>query len=297
MLLAPDLRPENAEELLAAGPNQSKAGFEQLLARLFPQPAIPPRVLAFPAQRDDGLSSAKRDEPAPGRAALHVRRPKVAPLAPERFALQLTIGQATYEKLQHAQELLGHQFPKGDLAAVLDRALDALIARLEKRKLGATSKPCPRPRSARTGGRYVPAAVRRAVWERDGGRCTFVGESGRCCPARTGLEFDHIEPVALGGEATVGGMRLRCRAHNQHAAECAFGAAFMSHKRREARRATAARAEAAEQAKERDVVPWLRQLGFRADEARRAAERCEIIPDASLEERVRRALSFLSPSP
>jgi hypothetical protein len=40
------------------------------------------------------------------------------------------------------------------------------------------------------------------------------------------------------------------------------------------------------------VVPWLRQLGFRADEARRAAALCKAIPDAPLEERVRLALSF-----
>jgi Holliday junction resolvasome RuvABC DNA-binding subunit len=69
----------------------------------------------------------------------------------------------------------------------------------------------------------------------------------------------------------------------------------MSRKREEAQRAAAARAAAEEQAKERDVVPWLRALGFRADEARRAASACETIPDASLEERVRLALSCLGP--
>jgi len=43
-----------------------------------------------------------------------------------------------------------------------------------------------------------------------------------------------------------------------------------------------------------EVVPWLRAIGLRADEARRAAERCEAIPDAPLEERVRCALSGLA---
>jgi hypothetical protein len=42
------------------------------------------------------------------------------------------------------------------------------------------------------------------------------------------------------------------------------------------------------------VAPWLRQLGFRADEVRRATALCEAIPDASLEERVRLALSSLA---
>jgi hypothetical protein len=51
----------------------------------------------------------------------------VTPLAPERFALELTIGGATQEKLVRAQALLRHQVPSGDLAEVLDRALDALL--------------------------------------------------------------------------------------------------------------------------------------------------------------------------
>jgi len=81
--------------------------------------------------------------------------------------------------------------------------------------------------------------VKRAVRERDQDQCTFQSESGQRCPARMRLEFDHIEPVARGGRATVDGMRLRCRAHNQYAAECAFGAGFMARKREQAREAMA----------------------------------------------------------
>src|SRR5207247_6761231 len=135
--------------------------------------------------------------------------------------------------------------------------------------------------------RHVPAHVKRAVWERDGGQCTFTSDSGRRCPARTRLEFDHVEAVARGGRASVAGIRLRCRAHNQYGAECTFGAEFMRRKREAARRkAQARRQEAAERpAKEArpaadeerrnavqtqaraaalEVVPWLRALGFGA---------------------------------
>src|SRR5207249_7307707 len=124
--------------------------------------------------------------------------------------------------------------------------------------------------------RYVPAQVRRAVWERDGARCTFVSEAGQRCPARRLLEFDHIDPVARGGRATVESMRLRCRSHNQYGAECTFGTAFMENKR-QASRARAAKAADDKRAREQDVVSWLRRLGFRADEARRAAELCEAV--------------------
>ncbi|HYM80517.1 MAG TPA: RuvA C-terminal domain-containing protein [Candidatus Limnocylindria bacterium] len=214
----------------------------------------------------------------------------MTPLSPQRFALQLTIGQSTHDKLRYAQALLSHQIPSGDVAEVLDRALDALIDKLEKRKFAATGKPHSRRRRSAGGKRYVPADVKRTVWERDGGRCTFVSETGHRCPARAFLEFDHIDEVARGGQATAERMRLRCRAHNQYGAECTFGSAFMNDKRRAAAEARA-RAAAAEQ----DVVPWLRRLGFRPYEARRAAALCETIPDASLEERVRVALSYSHP--
>jgi 5-methylcytosine-specific restriction endonuclease McrA len=115
--------------------------------------------------------------------------------------------------------------------------LAALIAKLENSKFAATERPREQTGSAR--GRHVPAAIRREVWQRDQGRCTFVSESGRRCDVRRFLQFDHIEPVARGGKTTAGNLRLRCRAHNQLEAERAFGAGFM-HAVREGRRAGAA---------------------------------------------------------
>ena len=316
LLLAPHLTAENARELIETAAHKTKSEIETLLAERFPRTELLPwvQVLATPgaptpAPNESDRESTVKDlqhapghvgtcaaQPssgrvgpgapsAPGRMEASAPRPKLAPLGPQRFALQLTIGQSGYDKLLYARALLGHAASSGDLAVVIERALDALIGRLEKHKFAATSRPRPMTRRSSGHPRYVPATVKRAVWERDGGRCTFVSEHGRRCPARTRLEFDHVEPVARGGRATLAGLRLLCRAHNQYAAERVFGAAFMGHKRNESRRAGAAR----------DVTPWLRGLGFRADEARRAAEACSAIPDASLEERVRFALSQLTP--
>jgi hypothetical protein len=156
-------------------------------------------------------------------------RTSLVPLATQRFALQVTLAQSTYDKLRHALALLSHVVPEHDVAQVLDRALELLIRHLERQKLGA-----PQPRASRrpvTDRRHVPASVRRAVWERDGGRCTFVGDTGHRCEERRFLEFDHMDPVALGGSASVERIRLRCRAHNQYEAEQVFGARFMTEKR------------------------------------------------------------------
>ena len=192
-------------------------------------------------------------------------------------------------------------------------ALKSLVRDLERRKFAATSRPRQAPGRASGDPRHIPAALKRAVWERDLGRCTFVSERGERCPAHSMLEFDHADPVARGGRASVGNLRLRCRAHNQFAAERMFGAGFMKEKRaraqgagggvREPNSAAEAAGAAAEQraAEARaatkvnpaveEVIPWLRQLGWRADESRIAAAACEAIPDAPLEERVRVALA------
>ena len=150
---------------------------------------------------------------------------------------------------------------------MLDRALDALIDQLEKRKFAKTSRPRTGSRgradaAIRTRTRAVPAGVRRAVWQRDDGRCTFVGVSGHRCGSRRFLEFDHVDPVARGGRATVDRMRLRCRTHNQLEAERAFGAAFMNAQRARARQPGGADSG--------DVLAGLLGLGIGEWEASRA---------------------------
>jgi len=290
--LAPYLTPENAADLLAEARDRTKAEIEELLARRFPGSESLGLMVALPtpSPRGDGQLVPEPveqvDSDTPPLAPAQVGPPsKVAPVAAERFLIQATVGRTTQEKLHYIQDLLGHELPSGDLAQVLDQSFDAMIEKLEKRKFAATSRPRRGGRPS-TNPRHIPAHVKRAVWARDGGQCTFVSESGHCCQARKMIEFDHVEPVARGGTATVAGIRLRCRAHNQYVAECEFGAGFMREKREAARRAATARAAA------EDVIAPLRSLGFSATEARHAAKLCEAIPDAPLEHRVRRALSY-----
>jgi hypothetical protein len=171
------------------------------------------------------------------------RRPAlVRPLAPERYKVQMTISADTHEKLRRAQDLLRHSIPDGDPSAVFDRALTALLEKLERTKLGArkrdqaqqsqskstaaepSSSACkadPSGAAKPRNSRHIPAAVKRAVWERDHGSCAFVGKQGRC--GATGfLEYHHLVPYAVGGEATTDGISLRCRAHNNHEGELYF---------------------------------------------------------------------------
>jgi hypothetical protein len=85
--------------------------------------------------------------------------------------------------------------------------------------------PTARPRQSRKQtekGRHIPASVKRVVWERDGGRCTFVGTEGRC--TETGcLEYHHLMPYAHGGPADATNLTPPCRAHNAYDARLVFG--------------------------------------------------------------------------
>ena len=331
VLLAPHLTPANADELLTAATHKSKFQIETLLAERFPQLDLPTLVQPIgPAisvnERAPGPVGVTNSEQAttqvgalasqlvPGPVEPPAPRTTATQLAPRRFWLQVTVGQETYDKLRRAQELLGHSIVPGDLAEVFDRALDALIVKLEKRKFATTEHP---RHSKVAKGRHVPADVRRAVRERDGDRCTFTSEAGKRCEERTGLEYDHIVPVARGGPSTVENVRLCCRAHNQHSADREFGKGFMDAKRTrwgakkpkapdgEAAHAHAPIARPTEQAPPldaradedpcTDVKPWLRRQGFSDDQVRAAAAKCETIPDAPIHERVRYAMALLVP--
>jgi hypothetical protein len=87
------------------------------------------------------------------------------------------------------------------------------------------------PFSADKRSRYIPAAIRREVFERDAARCTFVDDAGRRCEETHCLELHHLRAFAQGGEHKAGNLTLRCRAHNALAAEEAFGRDFMVQKR------------------------------------------------------------------
>ena len=118
--------------------------------------------------------------------------------------------------------MLRHAVPSGDLSEIFDRALTVLLEDLAKKKFAATERPQP-SRAPAPGSRHIPAEVKRAVWLRDLGRCTFVGANNRRCTARSFLELDHIVPFAVGGEATVENLRLLCKIHNRHEADLYFG--------------------------------------------------------------------------
>jgi 5-methylcytosine-specific restriction endonuclease McrA len=272
--LRPVLTKENLDEVVARAAFKTDEETRHLVATLLPRPApregirkLPeptPRLVPAP----EPAGHAALGEPVEARAGdtdvpltatqplqdapPHVRpsfaltasarppsRPALEPISTDQWSMRVTIDAALKGDLETLKCLLSHKVPGGDLAEVLREAVRCAIEQHGKRR-GAV-KPArerkPVERKARpSGGRDpIPAAVKRAVWERDGGRCTYVSTEGRRCESRWQLEYDHGEPAARGGPSTIENTRLRCRAHNLLHAEKTFGREHMAKFRREKR--------------------------------------------------------------
>ncbi|HUG54822.1 MAG TPA: HNH endonuclease [Vicinamibacteria bacterium] len=185
-------------------------------------------------------SPADRTRSGPASAA---PRALVEALAPGRYKVQFTASAAFCEKLDRLKALMRSSVPDGDLAGLLEAAVTEKLQRLEARRYARVKTP--RERRDESGGtmqpatarwtpalRGIPAAMRRTVYERDGGRCRYRDGRGRRCPARESLQFHHVVPRALGGPHSVDNVRLMCRVHNVFLAEVDYGKRLMARYRR-----------------------------------------------------------------
>ena len=79
--------------------------------------------------------------------------------------------------------------------------------------------------------RAIPSALKRHIWKRDEGQCTYVHPTTKQrCASKYLLQIDHIKPFSLGGKSELNNLRLLCAGHNQFRSEKAFGGK-QSHKR------------------------------------------------------------------
>jgi hypothetical protein len=258
-LLEPHLTEGNLEAVLAEAVGQSKRHIELLVASLAPKPSVPPSVRKLPERSSAPadvqaapLVLALTEEQAvetplgPSSPPAPVGGPaEVRPLSAEAYLVKFTADAALKAKLEQAEELMRHRVGKGDLAAIFERALDLLIDEVKKERFGTGRKPRTRAAEAEVEAqerdvvtRHIPDAIKREVYERDGGRCTFVAKDGRRCAERGGLEFEHKEGFARTGRHVVEELTLHCKAHNQHCADVLYGRAFMQDKRRQPRTGT-----------------------------------------------------------
>jgi hypothetical protein len=125
-LLSKYLSEENHLDLLSEGQGLSKRALLEMLARRFPKADVASHVRALPVR--------------PGTVAAGPTG-TLEPLSEARYCLQLSTSHALKEKLELARDLMSHANPSGDIAVVVERGLDLLIAKLQQRRWGQTSQP------------------------------------------------------------------------------------------------------------------------------------------------------------
>jgi 5-methylcytosine-specific restriction endonuclease McrA len=214
---------------------------------------------------------------------------RLEPLSATRYRVEFTARAELRDKVERARELLSHALPSGDLGELFERALDALIEKQTRERLGAG-----RPRKARKlkeGSRHVPVEIARAVRERDHGQCTYVDAEGRRCSERRFVTLEHRQPFALGGPPTLDNVCLLCARHNAESAGAVFGERHIQDK-------IQARTQQPHADVPAKVLSALCHLGFRRRNAAAAIERVRASePALEAEQLLRRSLLLLVPAP
>lgn len=267
--LLPGLPPQERDALLQRAAHKSKREIQALVASVAPRPEVAQQIRKLPerpvAPAPGPASAPGLGAPVAGPAALNVaqagpgeatrtseiafrapaavRRETVAPLAPSRYLVQFTASAALRAKLERLKALR----PGVELAELIEQAVTEKLDRLEARRFGLAKAPRNEVAAGEpSSSRYIPASIRRAVYERDGGRCRYEDSAGHRCPATKDLQFDHCGvPWSRGGEHTVANLRLLCPTHNALEAERDFGSAKMAQFRRGPRLAVSGRAGSA----------------------------------------------------
>jgi hypothetical protein len=248
--LAPHLTPENREGLLKRAAHRFKRQIEELVAELAPRPDAPALMRKLPAGRAhteptpafelrpdavEGPEVCDRVSAAGhglGPARVAPRPASIESLAPGRYKVQFTASAGLHDKIERLRALMRASVPDGDLGAIIELAVSEKLERLEARRFATTKSPRQGLSRTDTPSRHIPAAVRRAVHERDAGRCRFVDEQGRRCTAKDRLEFHHRHPFGHGGDRGLANIQLLCKSHNRYVAEADYGKLAIARHRR-----------------------------------------------------------------
>lgn len=220
-LLAPHLTTENFRPLIRRALGKRAREIDKLVASLDPTPEPPERTrflgfvrpLDTPAPPSDPTSIAA---PAPAGAQQELQ-------APQRVLFSFTADERLLASVERAKELLANKYGDPGYEAVFSEGVDALLDKLAPERDERSGKPrLTEPDGLRS--RVPPAWVKRAVWRRDGYRCSFRAPDGARCRSKAGLQFDHVVPWALGGPSDdPANIRLLCRTHNRLEARRALG--------------------------------------------------------------------------
>lgn len=217
------ITPENSTDVLPRFFHRSKQEAKAVAVEIWPAAVIPrrevvtelPRAGAFHPDETPPHTPHAPTAPAPAE-----HRVSTELLTPSLQRLHITVSKQFLDKLDAARKGQGHAQPGASAEKVIEAALDLLLAQQAKRRADV-KQPRIHPRPSKTN--HVTAAVRRAVWSRDGGKCQWPVDSGGICGSTLRVEIDHVVPRGKGGPSTVENCRLACAMRNQLAGRQIYG--------------------------------------------------------------------------
>jgi len=223
--LARVITPENSADVLPRFFYLSKQEAKAVAVEICPAAVIPRREVVTEVPRAAPFHPGETPLAHFVQAAPQAVPMQSEPLTPNLQRIHMTVSKQFLEKLDAARKGQGHAQPGASAEKVIEAALDLLLAQQAKRR-GEVKRPQQNPRPAKNASQ-IPAAVRREVWSRDGGKCTWPLDSGGICGSTLRLEIDHVVPRGRGGPSTVDNSSLACKFHNQLAARQAYGDGWM----------------------------------------------------------------------
>ena len=168
---------------------------------------------------------------------LSVSKEKVRYLDKNQIEIKFTLNKNAYENIERLKHLLSHKNPNMSY-----QELFSILAEMGLKKYDPRQKLKKKEKSGQinrtkkgqfiqkvqvknnkqsglcyTSSRYIPARIRRLIWARDYGECSYIcPETKKKCGSKHLLQIDHIHPYSLGGSSGTGNLRLLCAGHNQY---------------------------------------------------------------------------------
>lgn len=131
--------------------------------------------------------------------------PNTLPTEPVKLfhPIHINMSQTTYSKFEQVRGLLAHRRLNRD--EMFFKIFEITSEQLTKEKFKTNSKLTP----ASSDTRYIPAGLKKAVYERD--------KKCQKCGSTYALEVNHIIPYALGGKTELSNLNILCFNCNQRA--------------------------------------------------------------------------------
>jgi hypothetical protein len=170
----------------------------------------------------EGKSSDQTERLLKSKSPELKKREKKRVLNANETEIRFTADQRLMEKLEKLKNLMGHQSCAQTYAGLFEELADLALKKLDPMEKPKAVLPVD-TKSSTGGTRYIPEKVKRAVWQRDQGQCTYVDAQGGRCKGKHALQYEHIIPFARGGKTSFENLKLLCPAHNQFSAIQAYG--------------------------------------------------------------------------